>query len=395
MNKLFYVSILLSILSIASCKTNRKALFGSGVVNKTEFESTVTTRTIKYLTIIPVEIHGKTYQFLFDTGAPLSISSDIQKALQFPTVRKIPMVDSDHVRREMQFVKSDSINIGGISFLNHTAFVADFSLNPLIKCLNIDGIIGSNLMKECNWTINHTANTITLSKNKKLKSNYEVPFKSNLQYDMIVDLDFDGLSYGGIKIDYGSNGELSLPQYAIDGLKKEIIDTIIYKKGYKQHGLFGVRSPMVKEIAKVDSVRLDNFVFPSLIVRSGKSGLLGNKTLSNYIVNINWKNKTIGFTKQNSKQDKNYSDFGFSLTFHNGETKIQAVTQGSHADKQGLLADQIVKSMNGIDFPTSESFCNYITMSLEHLDEITLLLLQKDKSVVKKVIKRSYYFKNN
>lgn len=41
---------------------------------------------IKGVIIIPVEINGKTYRFLFDTGAINSISDDLQEELGFNVV---------------------------------------------------------------------------------------------------------------------------------------------------------------------------------------------------------------------------------------------------------------------------------------------------------------------
>jgi hypothetical protein len=43
--------------------------------------------------------------------------------------------------------------VGGVAFYNQSCIVVDFDKNPKLKCMQLDGILGSNTMRFCNWRI--------------------------------------------------------------------------------------------------------------------------------------------------------------------------------------------------------------------------------------------------
>ena len=105
------------------------------------FRDTVFIEIHKGLIFLPVIIEGKEYRFLFDSGAPLSISNMLQNNHGFEIVSMGKIIDSDHNRKKVKWSQVDAIHIGDISFTQQTAFIGDFDANPLFKCLKIDGII--------------------------------------------------------------------------------------------------------------------------------------------------------------------------------------------------------------------------------------------------------------
>ena len=150
-----------------ACTPNWTTAIRYGETIEKPFSETVKTEISNGLIIVPVEIDGKSYRFLFDTGATLSISEEIQQKMAYKEVSKGMLVDSDNNRNKVSYVQVDKILIGKIPFTKQTAFVADFTKNPLIACLNIDGIIGANLMRYCHWTIDYQNTEIVLFKKYK------------------------------------------------------------------------------------------------------------------------------------------------------------------------------------------------------------------------------------
>lgn len=129
---------------LTSCSIKWNEAIKKGDIAENSFEETINLTLQKGLIFTTVKINGNEYRFLFDSGTPLSISEEIQNQYSYKTISRGHIIDSDQNRQKVSWVRLDSIKLGHVSFLNQTAFVADFSANPVLKCLNIDGIIGSN-----------------------------------------------------------------------------------------------------------------------------------------------------------------------------------------------------------------------------------------------------------
>ena len=86
--------------------------------NKAVFSKSVQTEVKLGLHIVPIELRGKTYRFLFDTGAPTSISEVVQKELQYKVIDRGHIVDSDKNKIRVNYVRVDSILIEDVKFSN-------------------------------------------------------------------------------------------------------------------------------------------------------------------------------------------------------------------------------------------------------------------------------------
>jgi len=237
---LFSVFIFL-LLSACSLKWQKTIQYGS-LQNET-FQEHVGIEVINGLIIVPVVVNGKTYRFLFDSGAPLSISDKLQDQFEYKTISKGHIVDTDKNRQKIIYVQLDTISIGDIPFVNQTALVINFEANPFIACLGLDGIIGSNLMRFCNWQINYQDSLILLTNSpieKILDKVVAIPFITDNQYDMMVDLQFGESSITKMKIDYGSNGSISLTKGVFNSIKQNGgFGDIFLEKGTAQAGIVG------------------------------------------------------------------------------------------------------------------------------------------------------------
>ena len=66
---------------------SQRVKLNRGKPSSRTYHSTVKYRDIRGKIIIPVEIEGQTYQFLFDTGAPNLISRDLSDRISSRTWR--------------------------------------------------------------------------------------------------------------------------------------------------------------------------------------------------------------------------------------------------------------------------------------------------------------------
>lgn len=240
------------------------------------------------LIIVPITINGKEYRFLFDTGAPFSISDKLQKNNNFKTVSKGNIVDSDNNRKKVKWVQVDSINIGNVSFKNQTAFVGDFDANPIMNCLRIDGIVGSNIIRHYNWTIDQEKYSLSLSSKigtDTRENSFILPFKTDNQYNIFVDINIGKSSIKNVLVDYGSNGSIALSNEMFTVLQeKNIINKTFIEKGINQSGIIAKPVELNRKISYSDSVRINNLNIKNVMLRTGKTVSLGNDFLSRFIV---------------------------------------------------------------------------------------------------------------
>lgn len=394
----FIVFVLVSINN--SCTVSWTKAVKYGEIKQDDFIETVEFEISNNLIFVPVQINGKSYRFLFDTGAIFSISKELQEAYNFKKVSKGYLVDSDKNREKVPYVRVDDLEIAKITFENQTAFVGDFKANPILECLEIDGIIGSNLMRHCNWTIDQ--------KNKKLsfgtsihedfiKNSYQVPFKTNNQFDILLNLGIGPATVKNIKLDYGSNGPLTLPKNSFHTLKEnKIIEKTITEKGIKNSGIFGKAVNISREITFIDSLKINDSYIENVWIKTGSSGLLGNKILSRFIVTIDYKNQILYFQKLDSVISNNWS-YGVKLGY-NAEKGIivNSVIENSKASQNGIMANMKVTKVDSLNFELNHDFCDYVSFMNNPPENLYIELIDStgqkvDFRLIKTDIKQVYF----
>jgi hypothetical protein len=352
---IYFIAVLL-VLQACTSKWTKSIQYGG--VQKQSFHHSIDVEVINGLIIVPVKIKGSMYKFLFDTGAPNSISTEIQNELDFKIVSKGHIVDSDRSRTKVKYVHMDTLKIGGLPFYDQTAFVGDFTENPLFKCLDIDGIVGSNLMRYCNWTIDYQAKKIMIT-NESIKSDAltKIPFQTDNQYNLLIELKVGHAKVKNITVDYGSNGSLSIPTKVYHSLQShDEIKKSFNEIGFSQAGLIGNVVELNRQIAFVDTLWLgDEFALISQLTSNGK-GLLGSKILSNWIISIDWTNRNLLLHEKQKTPTAGAHGFGIGYSTENG-VYIQSVIVDGPAHEVGLRPGMKVLSINNIRFNQEVGFC--------------------------------------
>ena len=172
--------LLFLFLSVAIYGQNVK--FNKGRVVQKNYYTEVAYEELKGKLIIPVEIQGNSYRFLFDTGAPNLISHSLRDLIETKALTSIQVKDANDKRQPLDVVVIPMLKIGGISFKNSPAIVNDINSNFLFECLEIDGIIGSNLVR----------NSIVQIDSEK---------KQILLTDQVKKLNLEGLNYLDMALD--------------------------------------------------------------------------------------------------------------------------------------------------------------------------------------------------
>ncbi|OFX83426.1 MAG: hypothetical protein A2W99_12550 [Bacteroidetes bacterium GWF2_33_16] len=343
------------------------------------------------LPIIKVSINGKSYDFLFDTGAINVISEELSKIPGINTSFIKIVRDSQGAKSKLKSVKIDSILIGNAAFSNISAVVADLSKSVEISCLHIDGIIGSDLMKLAIWQIDYENQLITCTKDKSLleipKKHNTIKFKTTSTGKQYVDIILENQVEKSLTFDTGSNGGYSCSKKTYKKLVKN--NSILIKNlgyGSKNSGLYGRENPDTTFYVLINDFEIGNLALKNIPVQFKQNGsrTIGNEFLKNYRVIIDWKAREIILIPNHNKEYdfSRWKSFGFSPYLEDNKFFVGFIVKGSSADEQGLkLGDQIIE-INSYDYSRVplEDYCDFISNSIfSESDSISISILRENK----------------
>ena len=371
MKRLLYIFLALGLLINYACATHWTRAIQSGGIAQKQFKESVTIEIRNGLIFVPVTIQGREYRFLFDSGAPLSISHKLQDDYNFKIISTGNLIDSDHNIKRIKWAKVESISNGKVSFNNQSVFIGDFEANPFLKCLEIDGIIGSNLLRHCNWTIDQEQKSLTFSDSldkDDLNGSIKIPFRTDNQYNMYTDISVGRATVRNILVDYGSNGSIALNDEIFNTLKgRNILGETIIEKGMQQSGIVGKAVPLNREIVYADSVSIDNNSLKKVMLRTGKTVSIGNQLLSRFRVTIDFNNKTLHLLETKVVQDSIYIP-GFKLGYLSDQgVYVQSVIEFSNAYEKGVRANMKVNKLDRLNFKDGDNFCDYANHKLGNM----------------------------
>ena len=119
--------------------------------NSKIFQDTIPFRNDLGLIIIPITFNGIEKQFAFDTGAQYSVAYSWAKEKLQRTSKTININSSSGLRSKMRFYKSGTITLGSKKIRSHR--ILNAPKNSIFSCYQVDGILGVDIIKEFNWTI--------------------------------------------------------------------------------------------------------------------------------------------------------------------------------------------------------------------------------------------------
>lgn len=380
------------ILLIVGCSSSKK-FYNSGYVNsKNEIEK-IDLNIINDLPFCQVEIEGKIYSFLVDTGAPTVISDEIFQTLNLKESHKSSMTDSQNKKMQEKFAIIPQIKIGNLIFKDIGSAVIKFENNEL-KCFGFDGIVGANLLSHLYCEFNYQENKILVSKNITKfnidKFDFILNFNpKNQKTPIIKGKIFDkNLSF---TFDTGFAGKIKIPNNLEYYKKKILQDKFILSNGINSIGLYG-KSEVNKSIELKNDIYIDNLLFKDELIDTGESTLIGNEFLKNYIFLIDWKSNKIYFKNIINNDKKELKSFGFSYLFDRGRAFVVSKIENKNIPIN--LGDEIIK-IDDFDFTLikNEDVCKYYLNKIEKDKEMIEILIKRDNNLLNFKLKKQTFIK--
>lgn len=304
--------------------------YNQGGTTSSNYYEEIPYQTINGKMFIQVELRGKKHKFLFDTGAPVAISPELVKQLKAKFLDEDTLSDVNGVTDTMGVVQIPDIKIGKVQF-NHIPAITLFP--DFYRCWGIDGVIGSNILRNSIVSINGTKQVIILTdqlEKLRLNDSYSSPMITNTSYqsnpvikmvlkdNITIDLGFDT----------GDNEFLRISE----DLVSQLPDSGAYEilaKGYGANtiGGLGLQQSAEKYLLRFPQIKIGNGMFNNTIVETNKSGTsaIGSKILKYGIVTLDFIHSRFYFNSINKDNEVREKQWPFVPTVINDRLAVGVV----------------------------------------------------------------------
>ncbi|WP_337966572.1 retropepsin-like aspartic protease [uncultured Flavobacterium sp.] len=385
-------SFLLS-LFVVTVSFGQKFDFKNGTLLQKNFCDTIPFEIVKNKIIIPIKINGAEKRFLFDTGSVLIISEEIQNAMNYSKIGDAQVDDVNKKSTDSKIVSVKELQIGTVTFQDIPSLVIDVKKNYPMYCLNVDGIIGSNVFNNCIVSIDLKNKRIILTDNLQkiaLQNAYQTPISVNqigkpyIKIDLGNEVTFDGL------FDSGADKLISISSKIFDkAIKKGVANVVNEGFGVTSIGLNGMIEPEKKNRALVKQVKFGNAEINNIItIESEKTKNAIGIQLAEYgTITLDFINKNFYFEALKQVQYyQNQKTFGFKDVAEEAIYSIGIVWTNTHAQNLGLKNGFQILKINNQDFTTRTPENDCIIFSGDFYQNPKLNLTYKDdKGEIKNV----------
>lgn len=378
----------------------------SATLAQQDFLEEIEFEWVRGLIFIPVQIDGKKYRFILDTGGSLSISTAIQEQFSFEQVAVAKVVGINRLSKRVPYVKVPSVRLGSLEFSNYNAIVSDYSRYPF-TCLAADGIIGRDFLKDLILELNLPEKKIKLSDNpeklnppKKGEIPVKIQRKTSLPY-LKVDVEPFGKEW--VIFDSGSDDLFSFKTKTIEQLRQ--------KSKFKQQPVetyFGVTSlgssgvipkPMAAYTTYIEKLQLGDAVLEGFYADLSKRSRsrIGTGLMKYGIITVDYQKKKFYFQPRESIQKAMAmkGSMGFSPRYEDGAYIVSALQVGSEAEKKGLKLGDTILQLNQFNLrDKNENVAKHCQLYLKgygweenETTKLTFLSEGKEKTITLKTVK--------
>lgn len=349
--RIFLLAILFLFVTTHSYSQNFSLNYGG--TNQVNYFTEIKYENIIGKPIIKVTLGGKDYRFILDTGGPNVISRKLFDIIRTPGVDpnsliKLPISDSGGRVDSMTVITVNGITLGSVVFNEIPTLIVN---DPLIfDCLQVDGSIGSNMLRNSILQFSSKNQTITLTDQpEKLGLNNKVSsqlYLNNVQSSPSTDIKLRDKGSASIPMifDTGDSRLVSLSlQHAELGEKHDIFTILSKSRGSNAIGAHGTELDTTKYRISVSEINIGGAIFNNVTVEtSGSDDSYFGSDLINYgNVTLDYKNKKFYFEPFQTPVDLYATSFPISITVKDTKATIGVIWSEALKDKINI-GDQLL-----------------------------------------------------
>ena len=294
---------------------------------------------------------------------------------------QVKLTDQSGKKNSALVDKLNHFRIGNVSFDKVPVAAIDINENPLFKCFNVDGYLGSNLLSHTVVRISSTDKTITftdkfstLHLNKKQSSKLLFPSKEDRRPIIIVNfINENDTVNEPVVFDVGADYlyRLQLDHLPVF-LENSVMQDTIKSMGSSSTGIFGNAENEVMYRVSIPKMEINGTVFKGIKAETIKnqSSMVGSRLFDYGIVTFDYRNSKFYFEPFNEVNEINEKLFPISPTVSNGKLVVGVIWDAS-LENQISIGDQIV-SIDDTDY-TNFTTCDLMLKDFKlKKDQITL-----------------------
>lgn len=284
--------------------------------------------------IIPVIINEIKYRFLLDTGASNLITKKLASILNPKSLQEIKVYDANDNKSSMNVVELPNLTIGNIVFENSVALSSNDEKNLFFDCFNLDGFIGSNLLrnsiiqidiKNKNLIITNDATKLKLNKKKSLTLSL-----IGIQSSPYIWIKLKGEKSGKeqVLLDTGMKGFYGVSSRNYSLFKDEkIFKLLAYGTGTESIGIFGNSKNTTQQSLILPKMEIanSNFLNISTITTNDYNSKIGIELFEKGTATIDFLNKKFYYEQFENNLDLTKKFSKFSATILNNKFSIGIV----------------------------------------------------------------------
>lgn len=248
------------VLLFVGCGITKEQKMGN--VSPTSFEYKTEFKTLKTIIVLPFEIEEIQKNFLFDTGAELTV---IQRDSVIGKGSSINNPSGKTTNSGSEIIKS--LKIGNIDFIN--TFAVNTNMIGISEQLpNFGGIIGQPIISKASWLINYPKKTIEISSKDLSDSTFialRLEKENNIPYTFVS---IEGKVEKAL-IDLGSSSELTLTKES--ELAKYLLSKYNFEDVERERSSIGTSEKVFEKVANIPLVKLEEIEFDNVKVTIGDS----------------------------------------------------------------------------------------------------------------------------
>lgn len=334
-----------------------------------------------------VQLKDKTYKFILDTGAPLVISSELQAKHKFQVLIKTPIKDSNNNSDTIFIVLVDTIKIGEIVFINIPTVVLNFKDSP-IACENVDGLLGSNILRFLTVQFNLRKKKVILTDNQD-----KIDFIGNKNNTLYLDgqsnaflkVEFNKTFYDTAHFDSGMRRLYDMDSKAAKNYLISFGDSSVlaYKGvGSSSQGVFGKGKTEQQFLLKANELNIGNSLIKNIrFNNTNKTSRIGREILQYGTLTLDYPNKIFCFNPYPKNEYIKKQNFGFQPQSQDGKLLVGVVWQDTQADKLGLKSGDEITSINGKSF-TNLSSCQINEIVAKAFSKKSIKIICNNKELI-------------
>lgn len=375
--------ILVSNISVAQFSLNQ------GSADRKDYFISLPYENIAGKIIIPVTINAHSYRFLLDTGSPVVLSQALYELLKPSVIKRISLTDQSGKRDSSSVVLLEKIMLGDVTFTNTPSVVSDNVY--IFGCLKIDGIVGSNLLRNSIVQFSSRTKTIIIT-NDNSKVNLTKKQSSPLMLDKmqstpIISILLQSARTGKnvreqLVFDSGDDNFYILATKHFKAFQAyQVFDTVAQGFGTNSYGFNGLANDTTDYRLAVGKIIVNGaaFVNTRLSTTLDENSRIGSTIIDYGTVTLDYKNKRFYFDPflPTSDLKAETADFNVSPGFDNGKIVIGIIWDPELRHK--LKHGEEVISINGILSETIDP-CDILTRNTPFAHETKLTLKVKHEN---------------